>query len=69
MKEIQTFTARKSTAVVLLGNKSDSLNKSVSEQEANEIVAEFDLRFFETSALNDFNVKESFEFLSCQIIK
>jgi small GTP-binding protein len=69
MKQIQTYTQRDSIGIVLLGNKCDADNKAVSVQEANEIAGEFNMKFFETSAMNNINIEESFKQLSMEIIK
>jgi small GTP-binding protein len=69
MKQIQTYTQRDSIGIVLLGNKCDAENKAVSVQEANDIAAEFKMKFFETSAMNNINIEESFKQLSMEIIK
>lgn len=69
MKQIQTYTQRDSIGIVLLGNKCDAENKAVSVQEANEIASEFKMKFFETSAMNNINIEESFKQLSMEIIK
>lgn len=68
MKQIQSYTQKDSIAIVLLGNKCDAENKAVTLQEANEIAAEFNLKFFETSAMNNINIEESFKQLSTEII-
>jgi small GTP-binding protein len=69
MKQIQSYTQKDSIAIVLLGNKCDAEDKAVSIQEANEIANEFNLKFFETSAMNNINIEESFKQLSSEIIK
>ena len=69
MKQIQTYTQKDSIGIVLLGNKCDAENKAVSLQEASEIATEFNMKFFETSAMNNINIEESFKELSMEIIK
>lgn len=69
MKQIQSYTQKESIAIVLLGNKCDAENKAVSIKEASEIASEFNLKFFETSAMNNTNIEESFRQLSSEIMK
>ena len=69
MKQIQTYTQKDSIGIVLLGNKCDAENKAVSTEEASEIAKEFNMKFYETSAMNNINIEESFRDLSIDIIK
>ena len=69
MKQIQSYTQKESIAIVLLGNKCDAENKAVTIQEASEIASEYNMKFFETSAMNNINIEESFTQLSTQIMK
>jgi len=69
MKQIQSYTQRDSIAIVLLGNKCDAENKAVSSKEANDIATEYKMKFFETSAMNNINIEESFKELSTEIMK
>lgn len=69
MKQIQSYTQKESIAIVLLGNKCDAENKAVSLKEASDIAGEFNLKFFETSAMNNINIEESFKQLSMEIMK
>jgi len=69
MKQIQSYTQRDSIAIVLLGNKCDAENKAVSAKEANDIASEYNMKFFETSAMNNTNIEESFKQLSTEIMK
>ena len=69
VKQIQSYTQKESIAIVLLGNKCDAENKAVTSQEANEIANEYNMKFFETSAMNNINIEESFTQLSTQIMK
>ena len=69
MKQIQSYTQKDAIAIVLLGNKCDAENKAVSIKEAQEIADEFNLKFYETSAMNNINIEESFKQLSTEIMK
>jgi small GTP-binding protein len=69
MKQIQSYTQRESIAIVLLGNKCDAENKAVLVKEANDIASEYNMKFFETSAMNNINIEESFKQLSTEIMK
>ena len=67
--QIHTYLQRDSIGIVLLGNKCDADNKEVTLQEANEIANEFNMKFFETSAMYNINIEESFKQLIMEIIK
>ena len=69
MQQITSYTQKDSIGIVLLGNKCDAENKAVTSQEANEIASEFNMKFFETSAMNNINIEDSFTHLSTEIMK
>merc|ERR1712032_295453 len=60
MQQITSYTQKDSIGIVLLGNKCDAENKAVANQEANDIAAEYNMKFFETSAMNNINIEDSF---------
>ena len=69
MQQITSYTQKDSIGIVLLGNKCDAENKAVTNQEASDIAAEFNMKFFETSAMNNINIEDSFTHLSTEIMK
>jgi Ras-related protein Rab-8A len=46
---------------VLIGNKCDMQERVVSQQEGEALAEEYDVKFFETSAKQDFRVEDSFQ--------
>ena len=48
------------THIILVGNKDDLKNRKVTEEEGKELAEKYDLKFFETSALNGHNIEEVF---------
>ena len=57
------------TCKVLVGNKSDKLDRSVSYFEGQSLAEEFGIAFFETSAKEQKNIDEVFNYLSSEILK
>ncbi len=53
---------------VLVGNKSDREDRKVSHDEGAELAKEFNMQFFETSAKSNYNVNETFTFLTKEIL-
>jgi small GTP-binding protein len=68
MKQIQIYTQKDSIGLVLLGNKCDAEPRVVSNEEGITMAKEYGIKYFETSALNNFNVEESFTHLTEQIM-
>lgn len=57
-------------SILLVGNKLDlSKDRVVTTEEANEVAQELGLRYIETSAKDNINVSECFEFLVEEIEK
>lgn len=69
MKQIQSNTTPDSIPVLLLGNKSDSVPREVTNEEAEEVAKLYNIKYFETSALANTNIDESFEFLAKSIVR
>jgi small GTP-binding protein len=69
MKQIQSCTPNGTIAIVLVGNKCDVDNRSVSIEEGKELAAEFNIKYFETSALNNINVEDTFNYLAKEILR
>jgi small GTP-binding protein len=68
MKQIQNNTQKENIAIVLLGNKCDVEGRQVTNEECLEAAKEFNLKYFETSALKNINIKNAFEYLTTEII-
>eukprot|EP00826_Nyctotherus_ovalis_P039107 TRINITY_DN372_c0_g1_i5.p2 TRINITY_DN372_c0_g1~~TRINITY_DN372_c0_g1_i5.p2 ORF type:complete len:189 (-),score=50.91 TRINITY_DN372_c0_g1_i5:22-588(-) len=49
---------------VLVGNKSDSPNKKIDASKGEALAKEYGMKFFDASAKNNLNVKETFYYLS-----
>lgn len=54
-------------AKVLIGNKSDSPSKKIDADRGKALADEFKMGFFETSAKNNINVKETFYYLAREV--
>jgi Ras-related protein Rab-8A len=68
MKQIQSATEENKISVILVGNKCDVSNREVTKEEGEELGQEYGLRYFETSAMNNHNIEETFIQLSKDII-
>ena len=53
---------------ILLGNKGDDSKRCISEEEGRKLANENNMGFFETSAKNNININEAFEYLIKQIL-
>jgi small GTP-binding protein len=60
--------AQSNVCKVLVGNKSDREDRKVSFEEGSKLAKEFNMQFFETSAKSNYNVNESFTFLTKEIL-
>ena len=69
MKQIQTYTQKDQIGVVLVGNKSDVENREVKKEEGDGLATDYGIKYFETSALNNLNIEETFQHLSQEIIR
>lgn len=54
---------------VLIGNKSDLEKREVSNEQGRQLADEFNMIFFETSAKDDLNVKDTFDYITKKILK
>ena len=52
---------------VLVGNKSDSVNKKVDASKGEALAKEYGMKFFDASAKNNLNVKETFYYLAKEV--
>ena len=68
MKQMDAY-ADKSTKKILVGNKCDSPDRVVTEEEGKKLAEDFNMSFFETSAKTNQNVNEVFNFLTQEILK
>lgn len=54
----------------LIGNKCDDVeNRKISREEAEKMAQDYDLKYFETSAKKDYNIKEMFDSLIMDVYK
>ena len=68
MKQIEA-NAQTNVCKVLVGNKCDKPDRTVTEEEGKKLADDFAMSFFETSAKTNQNVNEVFNFLTQQILK
>ena len=68
MKQINLYTQRDKIGLVLLGNKVDAESREVKTEEGIALANEFQVKYFETSALNNLNIEESFNALTEEIM-
>ena len=54
---------------ILVGNKKDSKERKITEEEANKLAKDFNVPYFETSAKDNTNIKETFDFIIKEILK
>ena len=68
MKQIEAH-ASPGVFQILIGNKSDLLNRVISTESAHKLADEYKIKYFETSAKNGTNVTEAFESIASEIAK
>ena len=69
MDQIISNTPKDTISLVLLGNKCDSEERAVTEEQGKKLAEELKISFFETSALNGQGINEAFEQLAKDIMK
>ena len=69
MEQILANTQQDEIGLVLLGNKCDMEQRTVSEEMGNKMAEELKISYFETSALSGQGIKEAFEKLTKDIMK
>ena len=67
MKQIEQ-NAQNNVCKVLVGNKCDREDRKVSFEEGSKLAAEFNMKYFETSAKTNQNVNETFSYLTKDIL-
>ena len=67
MKQIEQ-NAQNNVSKVLVGNKCDREDRKVSFEEGSKLAAEFNMKYFETSAKTNQNVNETFTYLTKEIL-
>jgi Ras-related protein Rab-8A len=68
VKQIEQ-NAQSNVCRVLVGNKCDRDDRKVAFETGNSLATEFHMKFFETSAKTNYNVNETFTFLTREILK
>jgi small GTP-binding protein len=68
MKQILSYNTQEKTGIILLGNKVDADNRLITQEEGYNLANEFGIKYFETSALNNYNLDESFNCMVEEII-
>jgi small GTP-binding protein len=68
MKQILSYNTKDKIAIILLGNKIDADNRTVTTEEGTNLAKEFGIKYFETSALTNFNLDESFNCMIEEIV-
>jgi Ras-related protein Rab-8A len=63
VKQIEQ-NAQNNVCKVLVGNKCDREDRKVSYEDGSKLAKEFNMQFFETSAKTNYNVNETFTFLT-----
>ena len=68
MKQIEQ-NAQNNVCKVLVGNKCDKQERTVSTEEGAKLAEDFNMKFFETSTKSNLNVNETFTYLTQEILK
>ena len=63
------INAKTNVKRVLVGNKCDKQDRVITEEEGKKLADDFGMGFFETSAKNNQNVSEVFNYLTKEILK
>ena len=67
IEELNKVKKEGKTSLVLVGNKSDLKNSNVNKELIDELLKKYNLRYFETSAKENKNIKKAFEFVAKDI--
>jgi small GTP-binding protein len=68
MEQINNYTQPDKIGVILIGNKVDIEPRDVKLEEGYELAKQYNLKYFETSALENLNVDKSFQSLTEEIM-
>ena len=68
IKQIEA-NAQTNVCKVLVGNKCDKPDRTVTEEDGQKLAQDYNMSFFETSAKTNQNVNEVFNFLTQEILK
>jgi small GTP-binding protein len=68
MKQILSYNTKDKTGIILLGNKIDSEARTVTQEEGYSLANDFGIKYFETSALNNYNLDEAFNCMIEEIV-
>ncbi len=69
MDQILSNTNKDEICLILLGNKCDKEDRSISYEQGKTLANELQVNFFETSAQTGQNIKDAFETLTADIMK
>jgi small GTP-binding protein len=67
VKQIEQ-NAQTNVCKILVGNKCDREDRKISYEEGAKLASEFKMQFFETSAKSNYNVNETFTYLTKEIL-
>lgn len=67
VKQIEQ-NAQTNVSKVLVGNKCDREDRKISYEEGAKLASEFNMKFYETSAKSNYNVNETFTYLTKEIL-
>jgi small GTP-binding protein len=68
MYQIKSNTTSDNIAIVLVGNKCDVENRQVSMEDANKLAYDYNIKYFETSALQNIGISEMFVSITEEIV-
>ena len=69
MTQIKNKTQTDKIGFVLMGNKCDSEERIISNDDGNNLGTELGIKYFETSVLHGKNIQEAFTYLTEEITK
>lgn len=67
MQELNSFKKEANGSIVLVGNKCDIKNNTIKNEEIDELINKYNLKYFKASAKENKNIKQSFEYLAKDI--
>ena len=69
MEQINNNLSKNDIGIILIGNKNDIEERMIDTQKGQEKAKEYEIEFYETSALTGVGINEAFEGLAKQILK